>query len=99
MTVRRVRHDLPRDPALSVPPAVVQASVPVEREDVDPIRVASRGCGLAGERAAQRLPLVPALAVPVPIAKLAVIVDGEELALSAITPRRDGRAPLERAAK
>jgi len=78
---------------------MVEAAVTAEREHVDAIRIASRRRGLAAERAPERLPLVPALAVPVPIAKLAVVVDGEELALSAITPRRDGRAPLERAAQ
>lgn len=76
-----------------------KAAVAVEGEDVDAVRAASRGRGLAGEGAAERLPLVPALAVPVPIAKLTVVVDGEELALPAVAPRRDGRAPYERAAE
>jgi len=78
---------------------MVQPSVAVEGKDIDPVRVASRGRRLAGEGAAERLPLVPACAVPIAIAKLSVVVDGEELALSAIAPRRDGRAPIERAAE
>lgn len=71
----------------------------VEREDIDPIRVASGRRGLAGEGPPERLPLVPAPAVPIAIAKLSVVVDGEDLALSAIAPRRNGGAPLERAAQ
>ena len=78
---------------------MVQASIAVEGEHVDAVRVASRRRGLAGEAAAERLPVVPARAIPVAIAKLSVVVDGEELALSAIAPRRDGRAPYERAAE
>ncbi len=71
---------------------MVEAAVRIEGEDVDAVSVASRGRGMAGEGAAERLPLVPARAVPVAIAQLSVVVDSEELALSAITPRRDGRA-------
>ena len=78
---------------------MVEASVAVEGEDIDAVRISGGGRGLAGERAAERLPLVPPLAVPIAIAKLAIVVDGEELALSAITPRCDGRAALERAAE
>ena len=78
---------------------MMQVSLAVEGEDVDAVRFARRGCGLAGERAAQRFPLVPGLTVPIAIAKLAVVVDSEELALSAIAPRRDGCAPLKRAAE
>jgi len=78
---------------------MVQAPIAVEGEHIDAVRVASRGRGLAGECATERFPLVPARAIPVAIAKLSIVVDGEELALSAITPRRDGRTPNERAAE
>jgi len=79
--------------------ALVQAPVAVECEHIDAVRVTSRSRGLAGEAAAERLPVMPARPVPIAIAKLSIVVDGEELALSAIAPRRDGRAPHERAAQ
>lgn len=68
-----------------------EPAVGSEREDVDAVRAAGRGRGLAGEAGSERFPVMPVGSVPVPVAKLAVVVDGEELALSAITPRRDGR--------
>ena len=78
---------------------MIEATVSVECEDIDAVGVASGGGRLAREAPAERFPLVPALTVPVAIANIAIVVDGEELALSAITPRRDGRAPLERSAQ
>ena len=95
----RAADQLPGDPTFSVPPTMIESTLTVECEDVDAVCVASGGSGLAGEGPAERFPIVPAFAVPVAIAKLPIVVDGEELALSAITPRRDGRAPLERAAQ
>ena len=76
-----------------------QLAVGPEGEDVDPVRAASRGGRLSDEAAAQGLPGVPVPAVPVAVTKLAVVVDGEDLTLSAIAPRRDGRARSERAAE
>src|SRR5207253_7273680 len=70
-----------------------------EREDVDAVRALRRRGRLAGEAAAQRFPIVPRGSVPVAVTKLTVVVDGEEFALSAITPRRDGSARDERAAE
>jgi hypothetical protein len=77
---------------------VTQPAIGGEGEDVDAIRVTSRGRGLPGEAGAERFPLVPCGTVPILVTKDAVAVDGEEFALSAIAPRRDGRARCERAA-
>jgi len=65
---------------------MAQSAIDAEREDIDAIRVTSRGRRLAGEPGAERFPVMPARSVPVPVTKLAVVVDGEELALSAIAP-------------
>lgn len=99
VAVRRVRHDLPIDPARAVPPAVAEPAVRAEGQDIDAVRAAGRGRGLPDETSAERFPVMPARSVPVPVPEMAVVVDGEELALSAIPPRRDGRSRCERAAK
>ena len=78
---------------------MAQQAVCPEGQDIDAIRPARRGRGLPGETGAEGFPVMPARAIPVAVAQFTVVVDGEELALSAIPPRRDGRARCEGAAK
>src|SRR5258708_4943896 len=99
VAARRAGDEHPLDPARPVPPARARPAVGTEGEDVDAVGAARRCRGLAGEGRSERLPVMPVRTVPVAIPQLAIVVDGEELALSAIAPRRHAPARDERAAK
>ena len=84
-------------PSFFRPTSLYSGGRPGPAKTSSAVRTCGRGAGWPVKAASDSHSCHPCR--PIAIAKLSVVVDGEELALSAIAPRRDGRAPYERAAK